>query len=471
MSFLDRIFPSLPHPALHPRFQSVVRWGIVVLVLLASAGAALILPPNFLIVLLALVPAAGGVLALLRWPSAGLVGIIIVSMLVPYYGPSGLNATMMLLSVLLGLWILKMLVQDQAIQLIASRTLLPLFGLIAVAVISFGVGQLPWYSFVQQAPLGAQLAGLSIFILSAGAYLLMAHELESVKWLEIFTWVFLGLGTIFIFGRVSPQIGQITERFFRSMGAVFWVWIIAMALSQAAFNGKLDTRVRFALFALVLLTMYYLFVQKFSDKSGWLPAWFCIGVVLSLRSSRFAVVLGFIGIVGLLATNLWIEVFTSENYSLSTRLDALFILVEIIKANPILGLGFANYYWYTPLFPIRGFAVRFNSHNNYVDIVAQTGLLGLAFFLWFFAEAGLMGWRLRNRVKEGFEEAFVYGAMGGLISMLLMAMLADWVLPFFYNIGLTGFTSSVFGWLFLGGLAYLDHVTPSEREESPAKGA
>ncbi len=43
---------------------------------------------------------------------------------------------------------------------------------------------------------------------------------------------------------------------------------------------------------------------------------------------------------------------------------------------------------------------EFNSHNNYVDIVAQIGLLGLAAFLWFFWEAGKLGWHLRSIVTE-----------------------------------------------------------------------
>ena len=35
-------------------------------------------------------------------------------------------------------------------------------------------------------------------------------------------------------------------------------------------------------------------------------------------------------------------------------------------------------------------------------------------------------------------------------------ILGDWVLPFFYNIGMTGFRSSVLVWLFFGGLVSLE---------------
>jgi hypothetical protein len=35
-------------------------------------------------------------------------------------------------------------------------------------------------------------------------------------------------------------------------------------------------------------------------------------------------------------------------------------------------------------------------------------------------------------------------------------MLGDWILPFFYNIGLTGFRASMLAWIFLGGLVFLE---------------
>jgi O-antigen ligase len=152
----------------------------------------------------------------------------------------------------------------------------------------------------------------------------------------------------------------------------------------------------------------------------------------------------------------------SDEYSVSTRLDAWLIMAQIIKISPIWGLGFANYYWYTPLFPIRGYAVSFNSHNNYVDIVAQTGLVGLVCLLVFFWQAGRLSWRLREQVPAGFARAYLYGALGGLVGTVVVAMFGDWVLPFFYNIGLNGFRSSMLAWLFLGGLVSLEQVETAQ---------
>jgi O-antigen ligase len=143
-------------------------------------------------------------------------------------------------------------------------------------------------------------------------------------------------------------------------------------------------------------------------------------------------------------------------------------MAEIIKVNPIFGLGMANYYWYTPLFPILGYRVSFNSHNNYIDIIAQTGLVGLICFLWFFGELWLFGWHIRNRVPEGFPRAYVMGSLAGIVGTLSLAALGDWVIPFVYNVGLEGFRASMFGFLFLGGLvaiANIFHINPSKSIE------
>jgi hypothetical protein len=42
--------------------------------------------------------------------------------------------------------------------------------------------------------------------------------------------------------------------------------------------------------------------------------------------------------------------------------------------------------------------------------------------------------------------------------MIVAGMLGDWVLPFFYNVGMRGFPSSMLGWFFLGGLVSLANM-------------
>ena len=442
--------------------QLSLRPLLIIGLFLLIAGLAFVASQRQLMLVLLLPLGVGSVLMFVRWPPLGLLVAALAGMMVPFLGPSGLNVTMMLVALLLGLWLLDIAIGQRQIQFAASRTLWPLLSFLVVATISFVVGQLPWLTFALHAPLGAQLGGLAIIVLSAGTFLLAANQLRDLRWLSTITWAFLAIGALSILVRtVLPALGLPTRNLFQSVGTVFHIWLVAMAFSQAIFNGDLHRGWRLALGGLVLVMLYVLFVLKFADKSGWLSSFVCIATIIGARSWRAGLAL--VPVAVLSALYMWTGLVTTDDYSISTRFDAWSIMAQIIRISPLLGLGFANYYWYTPLFPIRGYAVSFNSHNNYVDIVAQTGLVGLVCFLWLLWEVGRLGWRLRTDAPAGFARAYVYGALGGLAGMVVAGMLGDWVLPFFYNVGLTGFRSSMLGWLFLGGLVSVEQIVTRQK--------
>jgi hypothetical protein len=427
-------------------------------VLLLSASLVLVASKGQLIAALLLILGVGLVLICLRWPALGLIVAALAGLVVPFFGPGGVNVTVVLIALLLGLWLLDMVARQRQIRLATSEPIGPLFCLLVIAFVSFGVGQLPWFSFVLHAPLNAQLGGLAIIVLSVGAFLLAANTIPDLRWLRWVTWAFLAFALVYIMVRsILPEFGLPTHGFLQQASSAFFVWLVALAFSQAVFNGDLHPGWRLALAGVVLLTLYELLYFKFADKSAWLPALLCIAVIIGARSWRAGLAL--IPVAALAAYYLAPLVTSSEDYSISSRFDAWLIMAQIIKVSPIWGLGFGNYYHYTPLFPIRGYAVSFNSHNNYIDILAQTGLVGLVCFLWFFWEMSRLGWRLREHVPSGFARAYVYGALGGLAGTIVLGILGDWVLPFVYNIGLSGFRASMLAWLFMGGLVSIEKLT------------
>ncbi len=434
---------------------------VVAGVLLLSAALAFKASPRYLMVILGLLFGVGATLVFICWPPLGLVALI-GTIIVPFNGPSGLNATMAVVALLLGLWLLDMMMRQRRIQLLPSRPIWPLLAFVVTAGLAFGVGQLPWYPFAQPAPMGAQLGGLAIFILSAGAFLLVAHQVRDPRWLKWMTWLFLALGGLYVIGHLVPGMGHFTRPYSAgTTGSLFWTWLVALALSQAIFNSRLHPVWRIMTGGLAMATLYIGLFPGRSWSSGWIPPLVAAIVTVWVARPRLASLAMPVALIGAIAQNkklVSLVMIGDNQYSLMTRLEAWNIVLEIVKVNPILGLGPANYRWYTPLFPILGWSVQFNSHSQYVDLIAQTGLLGLAFFLWFFWAVGKLGWRLREQVPIGFARAYVYGTVGGLAGTLVAGALGDWVLPFFYNVTLGGFRSSVLGWLFLGGLVALDQI-------------
>jgi O-antigen ligase len=454
-----RVLPESANHWLEQNKSSLFRFCVVASVFLFAAGLA---PPvvsgsRYPTLLFLLYIGLAIVIVLLRWPVLGLIFTVLGGMFVPFSGPSGVNAAEAGVALMLGLWLLKMIIEQRKIQFIISRTTLPLFSLVIISLVSFGIGQFSWFVYAGHAPLDAQLGGLSIFILSVAAFLLVAHLVADLRWLKALTWTFVVFGALYVLGRLVGWGG--IDRIFNlgfSAGSIFWTWLVALLFGQLLFNHRLRIHVRIILAGILLATFYVAYVQSGDWKSGWVPPLVAVLAILAFRFWRPALLLVPVGSLPVYyIANLLIG---TDQYSWGTRVDAWAIVLNIVKANPILGLGFSNYYWITPLFPIRGYAVAFNSHNQYIDILAQTGLVGLACFLWIFWEVGRLGWRLRKRVPEGFARAYVYGALGGLVGTLVAAALVDWVLPFVYNIGLTGFRASVLAWIFLGGLVSLEQL-------------
>jgi O-antigen ligase len=462
---LNRHILGPPRRWLGQRRSALLTPAVIVGVLLLSIAVPVLVPSSGLMYFLLLLPAVGVLIAIVHWPPLGIVALIITTLIVPSPElPGGFNLAVLFLVFLIGLWLLGLILGERESHPVLSRTVWPLLLLLVAAILAFGVGQLPWFPVISSAPLDAQLGGLAVFMLAAGAFLLVAHQVRDIRWLKAMTWVFLALGAVHIAGWLVPGVGGIAGRLFQpgtTDNAMFWTWLVALAFSQALYNRKLHLGWRLALGVLVLATMFVAVAWNRDWKSGYLPPLVAIAAIIGFRDWRLGLLVGLAAIVP--AMDIGTDAIATDQYSYSTRLDAWKIVLDMAKINPITGFGPANYSWYTKLFPLRGYA-RFNSHNQYVDIVAQIGLLGLACFLWFAWEVGWLGWKLRTRVPPGFAQAYVYGALGGWVATLASGMLVDWFLPYIYNIGLTGFRGSMLAWLSIGGLVSIEYMVRGQSQ-------
>jgi len=447
---------------------------VVAGVLVASA----FLGPRASMRWLGLVVAGGGLFLLVRWPPLGLLGLIVATLSVPFAIGTGTQTevpvTIPVLAALLGLWALDM-ARRRDVRLASSRTTRPLFLFLASVMVSFVAGNALWDPEVAVLTnvLRPQLGALAIFVLSGGAFLLAANQLTDERWLRAVTFTFIALGTFLALGEVVPGLSRLAWRLTAhgATGSLLWVWLVALAAGQWVGNPRLATGWRMLMGLAVVAVMAERWFAGYGWVSGWAPPLAALAVIVWLWSPRRAAVLTLfaVAIVLLKENYFYTRIFVvAENTGSYNRFTAWREVLNLMRRDPIFGLGPANYWHYYRAFHSFAYGVfdpKVNSHNNYVDILAQTGLLGFGLFAWLMAEIGAVGWNLRNRFGEGFRRGYVYGAMGGLAGTLVAGMLGDWFLPFVYNIGMAGFRASVLGWLFLGGLVAAGQVNSRQSSD------
>jgi O-antigen ligase len=445
-------------------------------ILLIYAAAMIIAPLAVRMFLPALALIGGGLaifglLFFMKNPGIGFPIIAVSSLLIPFAISTGtqtrINITLLLVMLLLASWLVKMLVFDKLFSVLPSRAIYAALAFSLSVLLSFGFGQLPWYP-TKAASLFAQLGQVLLMVMSAGAFILSASRLTSSRWLKWMVFSFIILGGIYAIGFSVPSLRQYVNRIFQRavLDSMFWTWLAVLSFGQAWLNTKLKPSIR-GLFALVsAASIYTVLVTKQSWVSGWFPTAIGIFLMLFLKKPKFAVVSAFLFIAAISIRFQLIQnyLFVGDNeYSLLTRVEAWKILFEIIGQNPVFGVGPANYYFYTPFYNILGYSVKFNSHNNYIDLLAQVGLLGTGTFIWWLVEIARTGFNLIKRELEPFEHAYAISALGGLAATLVAAFLGDWIIPFIYNVGMDGFRSSGLAWIFMGALVFLQFKTSKFR--------
>lgn len=106
--------------------------------------------------------------------------------------------------------------------------------------------------------------------------------------------------------------------------------------------------------------------------------------------------------------------------------------IEVIKHNPLTGVGLKNfrkaYPQYLPYAPVKNFS---HAHNNFIQIGAETGLIGLLAFigmilayLFYIVHGG----RLSALPPPSFEKAVITGVLGAFAAFLVAGL-------FEYNFG------------------------------------
>jgi O-antigen ligase len=449
--------------------HSITALGVLIL----AAATGLILPrlnTILSLLLLAGIIGLGVMLYLVEKPELSLVFLLLGAFFIPLEisasASVSVNVVIFILMMITGLWVVRGL-RHRQLKLIRSRTMLPMIVFLIIALISWMYGNANWdIRFPRPSNLILIQAGqYAIFLLSFVAYFITAQQ--STKVLRWVTFGFLGIGTMVIIGRYGGILGRpfnllVTDA---AGSGVFYVWFTALAASQALFNRQLNSRWRAGLFGTALMVPLLGFLFNASWTSSWLPPVIVLLVLIWLRSRTSAGII--IGLILLFVISGLVFRFFDWEFERELSVGGRFTLWESVwnlaKAQPILGLGlttYRQYHTFIPLLTEHGawYQPNVNSHNVYIDIFAQMGVVGLAAFLWLTTEISAQAWRLKRRFSDDFNAAYVAGALAGFIGILFASAIVEWMLPFVYNVGLRGFRFSVFIWIFFGGLVILDQL-------------
>jgi len=456
---------------------SITAFGI----LLLSAAIGLILPSldtSWSLLLLAGIIGMGVMLYLAEKPELSLVFLLLGAFFVPLEisasASVSVNVVIFMVLAIAGLWTLGQL-RHRHLEIIHSRTMVPMLVFLVVALISWLYGNANWdIRFPRPSNLLFIQAGqYAIFVLSFIAYFITAQQSQKVlRWV---TFGFLVLGGMAIFGRYGGIFGRPFQLVMTNAAGngAFFVWFTALAAGQALFNRQLKRQWRILLIVSSVLVPVLGFFFNSSWTSSWLPPVIVLVFLIWLRSRFSAGVL--VGLILVFVFSGLIFQFFDWEFERELSVGGRFTLWESVwnlaKAQPILGLGlttYRQYHTFITLLTEHGawYQPNVNSHNLYLDIFAQMGIVGLAVFLWLIAEIGAQSLRLRKRFTDDFNAAYVAGAIAGLIGILIASGIVEWMLPFVYNVGLSGFRFTVFIWVFLGGLVILEKLPIKDSEKS-----
>ena len=458
--------------------SALLRLAIVLGVLAAAAGLGAVLawkPYSTNLQILALagsVGAIGLVIGLNRFGQHeyGLLAVLLLAGLVNFFSlPTGTESKLVLslvmASALCGLWFLDMLLVQKRFALKPSPINLPVLTFIVVGIIAFA------WSMLMEDPLiyryGSftivQVAALFVNSLLPFMVIFVVNKIHEVKWLEQMTWIALGIGVVAWF---SSELNLPTIRMVENgMRGMFITWIGALAYGQALFNEKLPPWKRGALLLLLGMWVFWSLIQHRIWLSGWVPLGVACLVLTLARSRQLFFALALVGLlyVGVNYQYFYEEVVVANlDEGGGERLDIWRLNIQHVVDHPLFGMGPAGYALYNMAYHPQDAR---STHNNYFDILAQTGIIGFACFIWMMATFLRLGTHLKRRLagQRDFAEAFTHAVMAGLIASLVGMTLGDWVLPFAYNQTISGFDNAIFTWMFVGGMMALYHIVPTQK--------
>lgn len=304
-----------------------------------------------------------------------------------------------------------------------------------------------------------QLGGVVLMILLPAVMLMTANVLKGERWFKVLFVIIIGVAIPELLSRLNILNLSFAGLALRT-GASYALWVVALAVGQAFFNSAMPRLFRLALLGLAGIWLYYGAELGSTWFSGWMPAALAFMFLAFMRSRKLFLLLLVLGLVMFASrADHYVEFIWNDAVSYdSNRFEIWQVIIfdlTLTKTNFFFGAGPAGYLpFYETYYPGNAWV----SHNNYVDIFAEVGLIGFSIFLWMLFAIFRTGWQQRDAMPTPFLKGFNYSVLAGFIGTLFAMGLGDWHIPFVYNIGIPGFDIAVYGWLLTGAMLALRHL-------------
>jgi O-antigen ligase len=455
-------------------YTLTLRLGLIGLCLVATAVSALLIaergPVLGMLPVILILAVAGFLFVYYNFALMLLLTLVVSTVLRLGIGTgtgTPITLTFLLLMITPAIWLFKMAFVERSLNVRRAPANLPaLLFMLTVVFATFWSGMFVddevRYLFADK--VNPRLMSALSMILSVATYFMFANHIRSILSMKFFVGWFIFIGGLMLVLRLAGGVPLPLND-----GGQFSAWVVTMALGQALFNQNVPRPLRLLFTAISAAWVYIGIGLSVSWLSGWLPVTLSASVLMLLRSRKLLLlVLVLLIVVAINNPDVISQIVATESAESGvTRTASWDRTFDLLQDHLLFGTGPAGYQFYFTVYIGGLFQL---SHNNYIDVLAQTGVVGFFFYLWMWLAIGWMTLRAYRAVpRHGFRYALACSLVAAYAVTLVSMMLGDWVLPFAYTQTIAGIDYTIWHWMMAGmsvALYYVSDRAPVEAEVS-----
>jgi len=391
------------------------------------------------------------------------------------YGYSeGLYASELMLGLLVFVWVAGLLlhvIRDKELPLQKNPINAPLFLLIGASVFSFIAAKFTWDYRVptEHRYTITEITEIGLLCMPVAVYLLISNSLKDLRWVKAVFFAVLIVGVIG-FASDCPWI-HLPDFFNIRWTGLLTIPLISFAYAYVIFQEKPTWKQ--LLIACLLATLMSVQFAYRSWVVMWLSACVSLCVISWYRSKKLFFAIACVALVTcLLRIDLFREMFASEKAERSLeRFGVWGSSIQMIISRPLWGVGPGNYYpYYTHYYAsIYGAAQVPSAHSAYIQILAQYGVLGLAFLGWFIVRCFMTLRHAFLRALDPWRKMFMLGTLGVFSAFAAISFFGEYLVGTRGNSGLANFGITVYVWILIGVALSPANRSEMAGEESPGE--